>query len=82
MKREVRLKKYFRDRIGRTQGLTGVGGKRGCDSDGQKPLVVRAQSTRKIQVKLACPSGNKMEMKERTSYSVRETMPCTLLVSG
>ena len=42
VKREVRFKKNFRDRTGRTQGLTGVGGKRGSDNDFQKPLAVRA----------------------------------------
>lgn len=42
VKREVRFKRYFRDRTGRTRGLAGEGGKRGSDSDFQKPLGVRA----------------------------------------
>lgn len=41
MKSEVRFKKYFRDRTGKTLGLTGVGREKRCGNDSEKPLVVR-----------------------------------------
>lgn len=46
MKRELDFKKYFRGKMGRSEELMGLGGRRGCGSDSQKPLVVRAHIER------------------------------------
>lgn len=79
-KSEVRLKKYFRDRISKTLGLNGVGGRKGVAVTSK---AINCQNTcTEILFGLVSPQEIKGRWKKkRVSYPIKENIPSTLHTS-